>query len=366
MIVRNRGGEEPNVSAELQGYSNFHCDIIYDSKLEKGALVKRYIEDIRYAYRCQKLYKQYIDTEVVFLQSNTSPIFAIHLLKKTLKAPILFNVQNIFPIDAGILHMLPTKGLKGIPYRIFRKMQQRAYKMADAVVTISEDMKRTLLNEKVSADKLKVVYNWSYGDDAVVIPDEKNLFLHDHPEFMNKFRVVFAGNLGAMVNPDIFAEAAERLRNYYDIQFIIIGDGNNMQKLKCMAKERRLTNIAFFPYQPEEYACHNYAMAHVNINALPKGIITTCMPSKTATMLNAARPMVVAVEKNSDYANILRKVDKCVVVDWDDKQGFTDAILAMYKSGIKTESSNARDVFRNLCSVDNAKKYVDIMEELGR
>lgn len=366
MIVRNRGGSDPDVPIELQGYENLHCDVIYDSILEKGALVKRYMEDIRYAYRCKSVYKQYQDTDAVFLQSNTSPLFAIRLLKNTLKAPVLFNVQNIFPIDAGVLHKLPTNGVKGIPYNILRKMQQFAYKKADSIVTISEDMRRTLLKEEVPDGKIKVVYNWSYEDNAVVIPDEENLFLHDHPEFMGKFRVVFAGNLGAMVNPVIIAEAAERLRKIPDIQFIIIGDGNNMQKLKNMAKEKGLRNMAFFPYQPEEYARHNYAMAHVNINALPRGIITTCMPSKTATMLNAARPMVVAVEADSDYAQILRKVDKCVVVNWNDSQLFTEAIVKLYRDGIKEDSGNSRDVFRTLCSVDNAKKYVETLEELGR
>ena len=366
MIVRNRGGSERDIPAELQGYSNLHCDVIHDSVLEKGALVKRYLEDIRYAYRCRKLYQQYKDTDVVFLQSNTSPLFAMRLLKKTLKVPVLFNVQNIFPIDAGVLHKLPTKGLKGIPYHLLRKMQQMAYRMADRVVTISEDMRKTLLGEGVPGDKLRVVYNWSYDDEAVDVPDEENLFLADHPEFKNQFRVVFAGNLGAMVNSVIIADAAQKLQAYPDIRFLIIGDGNNMPKLKALAEERGLDNISFFPYQPENYARHNYAMAHVNINALPKGIITTCMPSKTATMLNAARPMVVAVERDSHYAQMLRRVDRCAVVDWDDTDGFTEAILAMYKAGDHRESANARAVFKDYCSCENAKQYVTILEQLGR
>lgn len=366
IIARNRGGSDPDVPTELQDYENIHFDVVQDTILEKGALVKRYMEDVRYAYRCQKIYKQYKDTDAVFLQSNSSPLFPLKLLKRTLKAPILFNVQNIFPIDAGVLHKLPTKGIKGIPYQLFRKMQQKAYDTSDVMVTISEDMKETLIREKVPADRIRVVYNWSYCDEATDIPDEDNLFLRDHPKFNDKFRVVFAGNLGAMVNPVIFAEAAEKLMKYTDIQFIIIGDGNNMRKLKELAEGKGLTNMEFFPYQPEEYARHNYAMAHVNINALPKGIITTCMPSKTATMLNAARPMVVAVEENSDYARILRKVDKCTVVDWNDNQGFTDAILKLYKSKWKIKSENAIEVFKHLCSVDNAKKYVDILEELAQ
>ena len=91
---------------------------------------------------------------------------------------------------------------------------------------------------------------------------------------------------------------------------------------------------------------------------------TTCMPSKTSTILNAARPMVVAVEKESSYAKILSEVDKCVVVDWNDSKGFSDAIIHFYEENIVSGSSNAREVFKSLCSVDNAKKYVECLEEL--
>ena len=174
MIVRNRGGEDPDVPEELQKYENLHCDIIYDSKLEKGALVKRYFEDIRYAFKCKKIYKQYKDTDVVFLQSHTSPLFSITLLKHTLKKPILFNVQNIFPIDANVLGRLPDKGIKGLVYKVFRVMQQMAYKKADRLVTISGDMKETLISEKVSEEKLDVVHNWSYSDEVLDIPDEEH------------------------------------------------------------------------------------------------------------------------------------------------------------------------------------------------
>lgn len=364
MIVTNHGGSDPDIPVELQHYKNLHCDVIYDKSLKKSALVKRYFQDFRYAFLCKKIYKRYKDTDAVFLQSNPSPLIALKMLKRTLKAPVLFNVQNIFPIDAGVLHKLPTHGIKGIPYSVFRKMQQSAYKKSDLIVTISEDMKQTLLNEKVPESKIRVIYNWSYSDEAAEIADEDNLFLRDHPELMDKFRVVFAGNLGAMVNPVLFAEAAEKMKAYSDIIFIIIGDGNNMNLLKSMAKEMNLTNMVFFPYQPKEYARHNYAMANVNINALPKGIITTCMPSKTSTILNAARPMVVAVEKESSYAKILSEVDKCVVVDWNDSKGFSDAIIHFYEENIVSGSSNAREVFKPLCSVDNAKKYVECLEEL--
>lgn len=364
VIARNRGGEYPNIPICLKKYEKLHYDIIYDKPLEKSALVKRYFEDIRYAFKCRKIYKQYKNIDVVFLQSHTSPLFSLSLLKKTLKRPVLFNVQNIFPIDALVLNKLSTKGLKGVAFNIFRKMQQMAYFKSDRIVTISEDMKQTLIKEKVSKDKIDVVYNWSYSDDVLDISDEDNLFLKANNVDLSKYRVVFAGNLGAMVNAKLIADAAEIISKEKSIHFYIIGGGNNMALLKNLVKEKNLANVSFYPYQPIEYAPHNYAMAHVNINALPKGIITTCMPSKTATMLNSARPMIVSVEKDSAYAKLLNKVDKCTIVDVDDAKGFAQAILDNYYNHITENSLNAREVFLQMCSRKHAKEYVRIMESM--
>ena len=366
MIVRNRGGNNPDIPVKLQGYKNLHCEVIYAPPLEKGALVKRYFEDISYAFRCKHIYKNYRDFDAVFLQSCTTPLFPLILLKKTLKCPILFNVQNIFPIDALALGKLTNRGIKGIAFRIFRKMQQMAYKRADYIVTISEDMKNTLLREKVPEEKLRVIYNWSYCDEAFNIEDKDNLFLKEHHIDPQKFRVVFAGNLGAMVNASLIANAAEICQKERAIHFYIIGDGNNMPVLKKLAEEKELKNISFYPYQPEEFAPHNYSMADVNINALPKGIIDTCMPSKTATMLNSERPMVVSVEQNSVYASILRQVHRCIVVDVNDDQGFANGIMQLYREGSHQRSDNAHAVFEKYCSCKNAREYVKILENMTR
>lgn len=366
MIVRNRGGADPDIPVKLQGYENLRCEVIHDSKLQKNALIKRYFEDTRYAVRAWRIYRKHHDIDVVFLQSCTTPLLPIILLKHTLKCSVLFNVQNIFPIDALVLNKLSTHGLKGAAFRVFRKMQQMAYKRVDRIITISEDMKQTLLGEGVAEKKVDVVYNWSYSDEAFDIPDKDNLFLKAHNVDPSKFRVVFAGNLGAMVNAKLIADAAELCQVEENIHFYIIGDGNNMPVLKRLAAEKGLKNMSFYPYQPVEFAPHNYAMAHVNINALPKGIIYTCMPSKTATMLNCARPMVVSVEKESAFAQMLSEVEKCTIVDVDDTQGFAEAILSSYRKHITADSENAREVFRRMCSKKNAKGYADILGEMGQ
>ena len=364
MIVRNRRGPDDDIPAKLKGYDKLTCHVIKDRPQVRSALVRRYVEDIAYAYKCRKIYRRSGKYDAVFLQSNTTPYFALRLIRRTLRAPVLFNVQNIFPIDAKVLGKLSDKRLKGIAYRLLRRLQQRAYSMCDSIVTISEDMKRTLVAEGVPDDRIRVIYNWGYDDTPLNVPWEDNHFVGAYNVDRDEFRVVFAGNLGAMVDVRVIAEAAEILAGKRDIVFYIIGDGNNMPLMRRLKEEMGLNNVRIFPYQPVEYAMHNYLMASVNINALPQGIIGTCMPSKTAMMLRSSRPMVVAVETDSAYADILSKVDKCKVVSCGDSVAFAAAIMDIYKSGDTEGSDNAVQTALQMCPTDNAKEYVRCLEEI--
>ena len=366
LFVKNTGGSDPDIPARIAHYEKLQVQVIHATHLQRGALLRRLWNDVCFHRKCSKIYRHFTDIDVVFVQSSPIAFYPIRLAKKYLHKPVLYNSQNIFPIDALAIHKLSENGLKGFAFRFFRKRQQQGYALADRIVTISEDMEQTLRQEKVPSDRLRVIHNWSYSNDEVDIPDEDNLFLRHNGITEKKFRVVFSGNMGAQVNARLIADAAELLKTEEEIHFYIIGDGANMPLLKRLAQEKKLANMSFFPFQPVEFAPHNYAMANVNINALPKGIVYTCLPSKTAICLSCARPMVCSMEKESWLAKTLSEVDKCSVVDIDDAVGFANAILDFYRKGVTSNSSNSRSLFHRLCSVDNARKYVQNLEDIAQ
>ena len=95
------------------------------------------------------------------------------------------------------------------------------------------------------------------------------------------FRVVYSGNVGQMVDAEMLVQTAKKLGSYKDIVFYVIGEGSGLNRLKARTEELGLKNVRFYGRQPMEYAQDNYCAADVNINPVPKGVIYTCMPSKT-------------------------------------------------------------------------------------
>lgn len=345
--------------ASLTGRQNLHVVSIPWADAEKTAFAKRYLRSILYYKRCEREISKIRNLDAVFLQSNTVAYFPIRFCKRK-KLPVVFNVQDIFPIDALVTGMLKASHPAFI---LSRWMQKKAYLWANRVVTISEDLKKTLIAE--GCRDVDVVYNWSYQNDPYHIEDKDNHFLNAHGiRREDGFRVVYAGNVGKMMDADTLVQTAAHLRDYPDIHIYIIGAGASLKKIMQSAEELHLKNMRFFPPQPMEYAPDNYCMADVNINPVPKGVMYTCMPSKTNTCLLSRKPTVTAMDLESDMAKKLSQVDLWTVVASGDAKAMADAILERYRcENWNAYSQDAADFMRQLGPVENAGQYVRILEE---
>ena len=323
----------------------------------KSNFVFRYIKGFQYYSESGKIVKSLSDIDVIFLQSNNNAYIPVKIANK-LHIPVVYNVQDVFPLDAMVIGKLSKSNPAFI---IAKSLQSKAYKKATRVVTISEDLKKTIQNE--GRKDVDVIYNWSYQNEAYDIPDEKNHFLNSNSiQRKDGFRVVYAGNVGQMVDAEMLVQTAKKLGSYKDIVFYVVGEGSGLNRLKARTEELGLKNVRFYGRQPMEYAQDNYCAADVNINPVPKGVIYTCMPSKTATCLLSEKPTVVSMDLDSDMARRLSTVDQWSVVAPGDSDAMAEEILKVYKNDSR-KSNNAVKFLVELGPVENAKLYVKILED---
>lgn len=352
--VQKKDGKMP---AELENEQNLHVINVQQEQAEKSNFALRYLKGFQYYKKSGRKLKEIPRIDVIFLQSNNNAIVPVNYARK-LHIPVVYNVQDIFPIDAMVIGKLSPKHPAFI---IARALQAKAYKKADRVVTISEDLKKTIQGE--GRQDVDVIYNWSYQNEPYNIPEERNHFLlSNNIRREDGFRVIYAGNVGQMMEGEMIVKSAKILSNHEDIKFYIIGEGSGLKKLKIRVEEEGLKNVMFYPRQPMEYAQDNYCAADVNINPVPKGVMYTCMPSKTATCLLSEKPTVVSMDLDSDMAKRLSTVDQWTVVAPGDAQAMADGILKVYSNGSR-KSKNAAQFLAELGPVENAKQYVKILED---
>lgn len=363
IIESHRTGVKPDIPESLCNFKGLTYSIINEEKVNKNNTISRYINEIKYSLKCKKEYKKIKNVDVVFLQSCNTAAFHVYFIKKIIKKPIVFNVQDLFPLNAAQIGMLNSSGLI---YKTFAHLQRYAYKNASRIITISDDIKKSLTNEKVNPDKINVIHNWSYTDEIINIEDSDNIFIKKNNICDNHFKVVYAGNIGRMQNVDVIMSAANVLKNNKDIKFYIIGDGVSKEKYVTIAKEQNLDNVVFLPMHDSKYAPHIYSMADINLIPLGKGIIKTALPSKTATCLSCGKPIIACFDLDSCFAEILRGCEKCAVVESDDYEGLAKYINLFYDKKINGYSKDTRELFKNKFSKDtNSLEYVKVMNLLS-
>lgn len=351
IIQKGTGGNLPPIPEALANYT-VTTDVIPLRDVDKGNFAARYMAELKYINDCKK----YITSEydAVFIQSTTVGGFAVKAIRKRLpKAIVTFNVQDIFPYNAVFSGSVKKNG---VVFKVLAAIQRYAYRHVDHIITISEDMKDTLVKAGAPANQIDVIYNWSYQDHLY---EDLDLSAIAHMFPAEYFNVVYAGNIGVMQNVDILIEAAKLMKNDESVWFHIIGNGVYKDKLMERADDYKVSNISFWPMQPPEMAPLIYSTAGVNIIPLVKNVYKTALPSKTATCLACRKPIIFAIGKKSKFGQRMMKEADCPVVESNRPDELAKTIQDIRA---KEKSDMAGNFFLKHCQkTQNSRKYAEII-----
>jgi colanic acid biosynthesis glycosyl transferase WcaI len=355
VVQMDQGGQLPKLPEELAQLGVTTDSIPYRAP-SKGNFIARYLGAIRYYRSCREALKRHTNSDAVFLQSTNVAIVSARLARKYNRhAKITLNVQDIFPYNAGYSGNINKNGFV---FKVMAAFQRRGYKIVDHIITISEDMKDTLVQDGTPAEKIDVIYNWSYQDEPYD-QDKLDMTVPDRLFDKRYFNVVYAGNIGVMQNVDILIDAARLMMDDKDVWFHIIGNGVYKDKLEARAKEYGLTNISFWPMQPPESAPSIYTAADVNVIPLVKDVYRTALPSKTATCLACGKPIIFAIGKDSKFGQKAMNEAGCPVVEADQAK---DLVAAIHRVMCGETGNKATEFFLTHCrNTENSRKYAKII-----
>lgn len=324
----------------------------------KSNFAARYLTDAAYVAKCRKWLGKNRHFDRVFLQSSNVAGLQTAALKRHLPAvPVVFNVQDIFPENAAYSG---TISRSGVAYKLLSLLQRQAYSYARKVITISPDMKDQLVKLGVPEEKVAVIYNWSYQDEAYK-PEQLDMASARQLLPEGYFHVVYAGNIGKMQNVDLMVDAAERLQDHLDIRFTVIGDGLYKEKLQSRAQQAGLQNLVFLPMQDSSLAPAIYATADLNVIPLAKNIYKTALPSKTATCLACGKPAVFCFGGPSRFLQMVERESGAARVSARMVEDLCQLILA-YRSN--TLTGNWTAVFEKYMQKSiNAEAYAHMILE---
>ena len=287
------------------------------------------------------------------------------LIKKITHKPLVYNLQDIFP-DSLVGTGLAKKD--GLLWKIGRKIEDFTYRHADKIIVISEDFKKNIMAKGVPEDKIVVIYNWVDENAVHPVEDEENPLFEEFGISRDKFRVVYAGNLGNAQNIDIIMDAARKLKENDNIQFVIFGKGGLENDIKAAKENEQLDNLIVLPLQPYERVSSVYSLGDVCIVACKPGLGGAAMPSKTWSIMSCGS----AVLANFDEGELKAIVEgnNCgVFTKAGDLDAFVAAIenLSQNPSRCEEMGRNGREfILHNLTKEVGTQKYVEVIKSFEK
>ena len=117
-------------------------------------------------------------------------------------------------------------------------------------------MKKTLLTKINDETKIKVIYNFAISDYK---SDEQKEVVRARLNIAkDKFNVIYAGNIGYVQDLDVLLRAAELTRGNEYINYHIVGEGSQAERIKQKIIDMNLDKVYFHPIQPIQDAVYLY------------------------------------------------------------------------------------------------------------
>jgi colanic acid biosynthesis glycosyl transferase WcaI len=247
------------------------------------------------------------------------------LLSRWSKVPYVFDVQDLQPDAAAELGMLPRPVLP-----ILYRLEGMAYQKARLISTVTEGMRQKLIAKGVPASKVVVVPppadHSLFGVGNVI---EGRTFRRKHG-LNGKFIVAHSGNMGVKQGLNIVLDAAQRLQDQRKLLFLLAGDGAMKPDLERRAATLNLVNVRFLPLQDQSEFLQMLAAIDLGLIVQQSTVSDIAFPSKTVTLLSAARPIGAAVNMNSEIGRVLRRSGGGVVTEPEKPEALAATIRELF------------------------------------
>lgn len=212
--------------------------------------------------------------------------------------PFIYDLQDMWPETLYATGMMNNAKM----LKIVTKYCDWAYKRADAIRVISPGFRANLIKKGVTEDKIYLISNWV--DTEFYRPQKPDAALAQRFGLADHINIFYAGTIGLAQGLDTVLDAALLLKDLPEVQFVLVGDGIDLERLKTLSTSSGLKNVKFLGRQPMKlmpalYALSDMLLVHLRDDPL----FRITIPHKTLTYLASGKPVLAAVE--GDIADVV-------------------------------------------------------------
>ncbi len=271
-------------------------------------------------------------------------------------------LYDLYPDIAVALKVIPEKH---ILTKVWQSLNRAIWRRANGLIVLSPDMKQRIVNHCPEvANKTHVIHSWADPDLIVPIPKKYNWFAWKH-NLVNKFTVLYSGNLGRCHDMETILAAAQELQDE-PIHFLFVGGGAKAKLLKEEVKRLGLHNFQFLPYQDKQDLPYSLTACDVSLVSVEDGMESLVAPSKVYGALAAGRPIAVICPQHSYLQNMVAEMKCGATFNNGDSKGLAEffRILSKNPETVEEMGKAARQYMRShFTSEVIAKEYLEVLRK---
>jgi len=238
-------------------------------------------------------------------------------------APIFFWIQDLWPESVIAAGNMNSK----LILKIIEWLVKLIYRKTDVIFISSRSFQESITDKGVSSEKIFYLPNWA--EDIYLKPVEKNAeIVKSLP--LNGFKIMFAGNIGESQDFESIVLAAEKIKDYEDIHWIIIGDGRKKTWVEQQIKLKKLNNIYLLGRHPMNTMPSFFREADVMLVSLKdEEIFGLTVPAKVQSYLACGKPILAML--NGEGAEIIKESNSGFAVNAGDFNKLSEKVIELYK-----------------------------------
>lgn len=210
--------------------------------------------------------------------------------------------------------------------KIVGKLAGFLYRRFNRLLVSSPAFEKPLRRMGVLKERIDFLPQWP---EELYRKEEPDSAMMEKEKMTDRFNVLFAGNLGPAQAPELILDAAEKLLEFPEINFVVLGDGIRFEFLRQEVKRRGLTNVDLKGRKPLETMPRYFALADALLVQLKKApIYGLTIPGKLQSYLACGRPIIAGLEGAG--ADIVNRSGAGLVVEPGNAEALKDAVLSLH------------------------------------
>jgi glycosyltransferase involved in cell wall biosynthesis len=277
--------------------------------------------------------------------------------------PFVYDIQDLWPDTVATSGMMTSSWVNGALDRWCRYL----YRSARRIVVVTPGFRDALCARGVPPEKIEIIYNWCSQEN--LCPPAPTGVSAASFGMADRFNVVFAGNMGTAQALDCVLEAARLTAGRLPkVQFVFVGGGIDVPRLRRRAVDMELENVRFLPPMPlnEIGRVLQFADALL-VHLADKPLFRITIPSKIPAYMAAGRPILAAVR--GDAADLVRRAGCGVVCEPDSPVDLAAAVGELTRlegAGLHRLGLNGRAFYDRCLSLESGlQKFNRLLQAVG-